>query len=217
MKKGFRVSNQTCAATPITGQEGSALVIVVIILSFVAGIGLISSQTTITELTLAGHDSRYKTAFFNTDSGIYGIPKVVSQAVNEKSTPFLNSGSDDIPETTDVLETASPFLYFDLGTDDANTGTRTFFREVSGFEDYDSDSDISFSNDGTHDTEVDVERIKAFIMYGGGAEFASGADGSGTTYKGIYFGIDSLGEGPMQAETNIAALYVKVIGAAGGL
>ena len=81
----------------------------------------------------------------------------------------------------------------------------------------DTDPDISFKNDGTNDTAVDIERLGSYTLVGGGAEFGSGAEGHSTSLKGLRFNLNSTGQGPKNATTNIQARYLKVLGTAGGL
>ena len=88
-----------------------------------------------------------------------------------------------------------------------------------GFDPHDAAPDIGFTLGG-HDITVDVNRVGTEIIPGGSAEFASGAEGVGSGSSGgvgILYDMDSLGEGPSAALSNVNALYRKVIGTAGGL
>ena len=62
--------------------------------------------------------------------------------------------------------------------------------------------------------EVDVRRVRTETLAGGGAEFASGAEGLGSGSTGssaIIFEEDSFGEGPSNSFSNIGAFYRKVL------
>jgi hypothetical protein len=182
-------------------ENGSAIIIALIILAVVTILGVTTSNISITELFLSGNDVAKKISFFNADSGVFAVPKVISRAIDDRETPIAFS---------------PPFVFNDIG-DDATIGDRTFYRELSGFASPDSAPEISFKNDATNDTAVDIERLGSYTLVGGGAEFGSGAEGHSTSLKGLRFNLNSVGQGPKNATTNIQARYLKVIGTAGGL
>ncbi|MBU1343058.1 MAG: pilus assembly PilX N-terminal domain-containing protein [Proteobacteria bacterium] len=185
----------------LKNENGSTIIIAMLILVVLTIIGLAANQTSVTEIQIAANDKNYKISFHNADSGVFTIPKIISEAIDTKSTPNIGN--------------PAPFTYFDTGTNDSNG--RTLFRELAGFETYDTAADISFQSDGINNIIVDIERLRSITLIGGGAEFASGAEGAGTSMKGIYFGLDSIGSGPDNSSTTIGATYLKVVGAAGGL
>jgi len=185
----------------IGNENGTVLMISVIMLAVATAIGLFAMNTANVEIQVAGNYKNHVIAFHNADSGIYGTPKLVSKAVNDKATPYLG-----IP---------SAFTYLDAGASDSSFGT--FFRELSGIDPYDTSRDVDFSTGGELLFSVDVERVRVIHIAGGGAEFASGTGGGGVSLTGIHFNIDSLGHGPVQSQSNILARYLKVIGVAGGL
>ena len=66
---------------------------------------------------------------------------------------------------------------------------------------------------GGESVEVDVQRDRVENLAGGGAEFSSGAEGIGSGSAGgfaTYFDLDSFGDGPNNATSNIGAEYRKV-------
>jgi hypothetical protein len=192
-KKGF--------PTLVGNQNGSAIVIALVVLAAVTVIGVTSSNISITELFISGNDVVKKASFFNSDAGVFIVPKVISRSIDERQTPVALS---------------PPFTFVDTG-DDNTPGDRSFYRELAGYEDHDADADVTFQNDGIFDTEVDVERLGSFTLAGGGAEFGSGVEGHGTALKGIRFSMTSTGRAQKNAETQIEARYLKVLGTAGGL
>ncbi len=195
----------------INNEKGSLILIVVLILMSVTVIGIFALNTTTVETQIAANDKFHKMAFYNTDSGIYSIPKIISEAVNNKATP-------NIANHLAYLNPALPSLYtyLDLGTDDDGPAS-TFYRELAGFNPWDAAPDISFLLGSTDIVQVDVERQRMVNLGGGGAEFASAAEGAGTSLNGIFYGLDSFGTGPDGAQSNIGAVYLKVIGVAGGM
>lgn len=182
-------------------ENGSAIVIALIVLAALTIIGIASSNFSVTELFISANDTVKKISFFNSDAGVFAVPKVISQSINEKQTPSTLS---------------PPFTFNDIGID-TTSGDRSLYRELAGLEDHDTNADIIFQNDGLHNTEVDIERLGSFSLVGGGAEFGSGAEGHGTGLKGIRFRLASTGRAEKNAETVIEARYLKVLGTAGGL
>lgn len=191
----------------LKNEKGSAIVIALIVLAAVTIIGIASTNFSVTEMLISGNDTVKKTSFFNSDAGIFAIPKIISLSINNKQTPTINPIAP---------YTFPPFAYNDAGTD-TTTGDRSFYRELSGLADHDAASDIVYQNDGVHDTDVDIERLGSFSLVGGGAEFGSGAEGHGTSMRGVRFMLTSTGRAQKNAETVIDARYLKILGAAGGL
>ena len=73
---------------------------------------------------------------------------------------------------------------------------------------------------GSHNVDTDIERAGQQTLAGGGAEFASGAEGIGVGSTGgvaLLFAVDSFGDGPRSSHSNIEADYRKVVGTPGGL
>lgn len=175
-------------------EEGSVLIVALFILVILTLLGIMATTNTETEIQIAGNEKFHKIAFQNADSGIFSAPKVITGA--------FEGGAD--PAWAGVTY---------LGAGD------TFYREIMGFDAYDAFADIRFTL-GSHNVDVDVNRTGQVIIAGGSAEFASGSEGVGTGSAGgvgILYDMDSLGQGPSAALSNVDAVYQKVIGTAGGL
>jgi hypothetical protein len=175
-------------------EEGSVLIVALFILVILTLLGILATTTTETEIHIAGNEKFHKIAFQNADSGVYSTPKVISGAFDGGAAPAW-----------------AGVTYLD--TPD------TFYNEIMGFDAHDPAPDIQFVLGG-HNIDVDVDRVGQEIIPGGSAEFASGAEGIGSGSAGgvgILYDMDSLGEGPSAALSNVGAVYRKVIGTAGGL
>ena len=180
---------------PLIGQDGSVLIIALLIMVLLTVVGLSVTRTTDIDIDIAKNDQFHKTAFFHADSGVYTIPKLISLCINE--------GQDD--------NTFPNITY--LGA------PNTFYREIMGFDPHDAASDVQFSLDG-FTVNVDVNRTGQQNLAGGGVEFASGAEGVGVGSGGgvaVFFDLDSLGNGPNGSLSDVEATYRKVIGVVGGL
>ena len=179
----------------VMNENGAVLIIALIILVLLTLVGISVTRTTEIEIQIAGNQQFQKIAFYTADSGIYSTPKLIRKSVNESAQP-----------------TVSAITYLDASSD-------TFYREIMGYDTYDTTSDISY-NLGGHVVEVDVERTGQESLVGGGVEFGSGAEGIGTGSAGgvaIFYTMASEGEGPASAQAEIEGVYRLLPGIAGGM
>jgi hypothetical protein len=170
------------------------LVVVLLILVILTLVGITTATNSKVEVQVAGNQKFHKIAFHHADSGIYTTPKLISAAFD-----------------TGTEATASGISY--LGS------TGDFYREVMGYDSHDAARDLRITLAG-YDVDVDVNRLGTETLAGSGAEFASGAEGIGVGSTGgvaVVYGLDSLGEGPSDSLSNIAAVYRKIVGTPGGL
>ncbi len=175
-------------------EKGSALVIALMIMVLLTLVGLGITRTTDTDVDVSKNDMFHRTAFYHADSGVYTVPKVISQCIDNGS---------DAP--------ISGITY--LGSTD------TFYREIMGYNAHDADKDVRFSIGGFN-VDVDVNRTGQKNLAGGGVEFASGAEGVAVGSAGgvaVFYDLDSLGRGPSGSQSEVIAEYRKVIGVVGGL
>jgi hypothetical protein len=177
----------------VRNEKGSAIVVVLLILVILTLLGITTATTSKIEIQVAGNQKFHKIAFHHADSGVYTTPKLISAAFDTGTAP-----------------TGSGITYL---------GSTDFYREIMGYEPYDADRDVRITIAG-YDVDVDVNRLGTETLAGSGAEFASGAEGIGVGSTGgvaVVYGLDSLGEGPSQSLSNIAAVYRKIVGTPGGL
>ncbi len=194
-------------ASKIQNENGSVTIIAgLMILVILTLIGISSTNTTVVELQIAANDQFSKIAFFNADSGLYGVPKVISAVVNTSAQVPVGGGTDAI---------GVAYL--------APTTQTTFFQQVMGYLAYDGGTaDVGLAPGGIT-TSVDVRRDRQQNIVGGSAEFAGGAQGVGGGSTGgcaLFFDMRSDALGPPAYNPSIAQLggeYRKVVGLAGGL
>lgn len=183
-------------------EEGSVLVIALLILVFLTIIGISATTTTNIELQIAGNEKFHKIAFYHADSGIYATPKLISACIDANDE--INTGSGTI----------APGITYSTGS-----SSTLFYRQVMDYDTYDGDKDIEFTLGG-FDVSVDVRHDRAETLAGGGAEFASGSEGIGVGSAGgvaIFYDMNSFGEGPNSSFSNVGAVYRKIPGVPGGL
>ena len=186
-------------------ESGSVTIIAaILILVIVTLVGLSAMDTTTVELTIASNDMRSRIAFYSADSGVYGIPKIISRIIDTSDPVGIAGEADSIAAGV---------------TWDATTDQDIFYDQVMGYDDYDPLPDIAMGQGG-FDAEIDVERVRSKVLAGGGAEFASGVEGIGVGTTGgvaVYYELDSRGQSTRGANANVIADYRKVVGVAGGL
>ena len=173
-------------------EEGSVMVVALLIMAVLSLIGISAATTTEIELQIAGNEKFHRIAFHHADSGVFSTPKIISGS--------FDNGAE---------LTGAGINY--LGT------SGTFYREIMGFDVHDADKDLRITLGGF---DVDVDRIGEENLVGTSTEFASGAEGVGGGSSGgvaIYYGIDSHGQGPVTSVSNVSGVYRKVVGVAGGL
>jgi hypothetical protein len=175
-------------------EEGSMMVIALLVLVILTLIGTTIGTTTKVEIQIAGNERFHKIAFHLADSGTMVAPKVISTC--------LECGSEENITGVSYLGTSG-----------------TFYRELMGYAPHDADRDLRFGLSG-YSVDVDVRRIGQVNLAGRGSEFASGAEGVGVGSTGgvaILYEVDSQAPGPSASLSNVSAIYRKIVGVAGGL
>jgi len=189
----------------IQDESGSVTIIAaVMVLLIITLVGISAMDTTTVELQIASNDQRSRIAFYNADSGAYGIPKIISQIINTSDPVGIAGEADSI--ATGVVW-------------DAATDQDTFFDQVMGYDDYDPMPDVTIGQGG-FDTQIDVQRVRSMTLAGGGAEFASGVEGIGVGTVGgvaVFYELNSRGQSTRGASANVIVDYRKVVGVSGGL
>ena len=189
----------------IQDESGSVTIIAaILILVIVTLVGLSAMDTTTVELQIAGNDLRSRIAFYNADSGVYGVPKIISRIIDI-------SGPVGLANEADSIAAGAAW--------EATTNQNIFFNQVMGYNAYNPLADVIMGQGG-FDIQVDVERIRSIQLAGGGAEFASGVEGIGVGATGgvaVLYELGSRGQSTRGASANVVADYRKVVGVAGGL
>ena len=198
-------------------EDGSVIVIVMIVLALLTVIGISATNMSVTEQKISGNDKNQKITFYHVESGPYGMSKWVSRILTTREL------SEDGDGAGSGVAGKHRFIYQhdDLGA---------FLRDVFGFDhDWDWVSDLSFTmktglkgEDGvarTQTTEVKarLNKVKSRQAKGGGAEFGMGASGIGEKASvEIPFWFTAYTESGLASEA-ITTEYVKMLGVPGGL
>jgi len=191
----------------IKNESGSVTIIAAImVLLIITLVGISAMDSTTVELQIASNDQRSRIAFYNADSGAYGIPKIVSRIIDTSDPVVIGNPAD-------------PDSIADGVVWDATTDQNIFYDQVMGYAVYDPLPDVAMGQGG-FDAEIDVQRIRSMVLAGGGGEFASGVEGIGVGTTGgvaLFYELDSRGRSSRGAIANVIVDYRKVVGMAGGL
>ncbi|MBA7636513.1 hypothetical protein ES703_44133 [subsurface metagenome] len=178
-------------------EDGSTLIIAVLILLLGTLIGIFATNTSTIEIQISGNDKFHKIAFYGADSGVYTVPKLISPIIDVKGDPyplssaftlsnFNNSATDAFYKKLAFGKTPYPHIEFDVGND--------------------------------NHVDVEVKKLRSTNLVGGGVEFAAASEGAGVGgLKGIFYGLDSVCTGLQNTRSNVGAQYLKVTSAAGGM
>lgn len=215
MTSGLAMERVNSVMAGVRSQQGSALVIALIALLTLTAIGIFAVSTSTLEMKISGVDRELKEAFYTGDSGA-GMGIHLARMILHRS-PSSVSDLDAPWNNANVVDTGlfggtSPEVY----TDGRNADTPN------------SDPpDIRSQGDGSNlgladgvDLRVDIDRLAAYQMAGGGIEFATGHEGLGRGTAGsvgIIFILNSLGTSKStSAKAQIESGYLHVVGMPGG-
>ena len=192
-------------------EEGSMIVVVMLILVIVTILGFSATRTSVMEQKIATNDQLHKISFYAAESGAYAASKLLSNCLNYKGLP---SGTATLTTTSAENSYDSTILSF--------TDTTAFYNMMMGY--------ATSSLDGIEDTKYEFGDSTASLdmarygtsssVIGGSAEFATAADGAGSSSIGgvqMHYGIDSTGQAGRGSSVTVNVTYRKVSGVPGGL
>ena len=191
----------------LDNESGAAVLIAtILILVVITLIGLGAMNNTTMEVIIASNDQQHKMAFYNADSGVYSVPKLVSRTINQSQLVPIGVGSG----TAEGLD-------YDLRDRTAGVAQTDFYNHIMGFN---LNSVAAVTLQPGINTIIDVSRIRRQVVAGGGAEFAAGTEGVGVGSQGgvaIFYQMNSQGFTGRGSNASVIADYRKVLGIAGGL
>jgi hypothetical protein len=192
-------------------QEGSVMVIVMIILALLTIIGASATNMANNELKISGNDKNYKVAFSHAESGVYGVAKWVGAVVDM---------GNEIPDSGEGEEYGFDYL------DDDGSGVDQLLREVKGYSGaYDADEDLLFNMEtslepgGDSDVRVDLRRLRSTTLAGSpAASLGEGTSSVGSkTLAGLPYWITSTADTATNTNVVITGRYLKIDGIYSGL
>ena len=181
----------------LRNEDGSALIVTVLILMTMTVIGILATRTATIELQVAGHDKVHKMTWYATDAVCDGlVPELIEQNIEQRG----------FGKTDDVIQ------YGPSGSLDIYTSE--FYTNQACCVPTPTDRDIEMS--GLNDTDVSVCVFgRTRFMPGNAIQLPEGYHGRGKGMAGggaqIIYIIRGLGRGPADSEARVAMGWRHVI------
>jgi len=177
----------------LNNQNGSVMVVAIMVLTMVTLIGISASRTSQIESRIAANDQFYWIAFYNAESGLNTAPALISRSISD--------GADPVPGLCPGIS------YLPSGSYKADS----FYRQLAGFDPYNGQTkEIGLSPIGI-DAQVDIQRVKQVYVAGNGAAFGSIGQGNGSARIAICFNLQSDGFGPHAGHVGLEAQYRHIV------
>jgi Tfp pilus assembly protein PilX len=184
----------------IHSQDGATLIIVMLVLVAVTALGITAMNISTTEINLAGNDKWQKMGFYNADPGLHGTPSVIY--------PNLNPGTEAPLQPADPNDQNDQrCLEYINGTTPADFYNILYSAKANPQPNTQVNKDISFRNCNIN-ADIDVTPRGSMMLSGGGAEFASRAEGVGTSgSEAKLYRITSTGDGASNSNYTVRGHY----------
>ena len=175
------------ALSPLHNDRGSALLVTVLLVPVLTLFVVFASNVTHQDTFVTVNDDCHREAFYNSDAALYGTAKMIGLIGKIQDAPELIAGTGG----------DAPGVIFNNLDADTDIGFR---RIVSGSlvsKDTVDQYDIEFikipGTDIGVESLVDIEKMGSPGSVGGGAEFASAAEGAGAQLQKALYRIRSQG------------------------
>jgi Tfp pilus assembly protein PilX len=184
----------------LAGEEGAALLMVLLVLALLTVLGIGATRMSTTELKIATNDKSYKMAFYHAEGGIYAVAKWLSRVNDDYKVPDAGDGNNFsyLEESENLLSEAMGYSTDD--TEEIEFAMETQYSIIST-------------------VDVDYKRGRTIALAGGGA--ASLGEGASTVGSGpamaLPYWLTSTASMSPDTNVDIAARYLKIDGIAGGL
>jgi Tfp pilus assembly protein PilX len=193
----------------VTSQDGSTLIIVMLVLIALMALGITSINISTTEINLAGNDKWQKTGLYNADPGLSGAAVIIYPNLNlDTDAPVAPADPNDASDEgcLEYINGITPMDFHNL-----------LYSEKQDPEgDEKKYKDISFRNCGI-DADIDVCPRGSIEIPGGAVEFASSAEGVGVSGgRAKLYRITSTGDGGSNSTYTVRGHY-RWVETGGGL
>jgi len=183
--------------TSAQNEQGFVLVLALFMLVICTIIGTAAMNTSVTEIDIAGNEKVHKETAYQTEAG-YAVPVFAL---------FKKNGYDvvrnsDFPINLDNSECDGPCIKINdenfllEGKDDSPLYPGKWDKDNQGDKVEDAVPDISIRFKNKYNLDMDVDKVDARYIAGGGVEFAAGAEGMGVSTHRIIYNIDCIGTLP---------------------
>jgi len=196
--------------TVINNEKGMVLVLAIYMMALLCMIGVAAKMTSTTEIDIAGNDKANRGAFYQTESALAIGAELVDLLGGFDDAGGYVDPDDFLDNSTVPIKVED--LAFLLEPMDVPPGSKYWNREIQAdcvCPDIDNDLACDDGRDcgPSHDLEVstdfvakiDVDKVDVAHLFGGGAEFAAGAEGTGVSSVRIIYNVDAVGNLPQNA------------------
>lgn len=205
----------------IKNEKGFVLALAIFMLAICSMIGIAAMMTSTSEVDIAANESIYRQTFYQGESGVVvAAAKTIMQ--DDGQGQGQSEWDDYTPLNSDnsVIIVDGNFLWEGKDSDnttnvwnswkryeDAPSGTKDNYKPIDDlivlgnnpttpFE-TDTRPDITIrSQNRMFNVDIDVDKVASRHLAGSGAEFGSGAEGTGTTAFKVIYNIDCVGALP---------------------
>ena len=192
----------------INNEKGVVLVISMFMLALLTMTGIASMMTSTIDIDIAANEKFHRLAFFQAESGLTVAAEVVERLGGydsvETGTFFDDNDTIMISDGEFLFEPKDVRISTGEWDKDNQTDVICIDRHPQDGDcddagkAYDSNTpDIQLS--GSFDVDLDVDKIGVRHIAGGGAEFGSGAEGTGVSTVRVIYNIDCIGRLPQNA------------------
>ena len=182
-------------------EKGFVLVLALFMLTICTIIGMAAMNTSITEVDIAGNEKVHKEISYQTEAGFV---TVVAELFKKNAYGVWSTEELDELEAKGI-EIQPPCDFLTEGRDDAPLNSGKWEKEKQEIDAVDDkpkkDSiyntpDIKIRINNQYNLDMDVDKVDARYIAGGGVEFAAGAEGIGVSTHRIIYNIDCIGTLP---------------------
>jgi len=200
LDSGFWIPSTRKLKQLFSDERGAVLAIALLIMLALALIGLAAIFTSTMELDIARNERLAKESFYMADGGTTLAPIIIEEALETRALPAM--AGITINDANLMSELLGSATNNDKATDLPNNNP-DIITEVNG-----------------KDIDVDIDRIAAYALAGGAAEFAAGYEGIGgggaSGGIAVFYRVDSQGSAAGTSKAQVETYYRKVINIAGG-
>jgi len=184
----------------MNNQNGSTLIIVMLVLVAVTAVGLTALNISNTEMNMAGNDKWQKSGFYNGDPGAHGAPPVIYANLNPETEAPLPGNNPGNPGDQSCLQYINGFT-------PANFYNLVYSAETPVQPNTYANKDISLRACNIL-ADIDITPRGSQALSGGGVEFASRSEGTGISgSEAKLYRIISTGDGAANSTYTVNAHY----------
>jgi hypothetical protein len=179
-------------------ENGFVLVLALFMLSICSIMGIAALLTSTTEIDIAGNEKIHKETLYQAEAG-YLVGAEVLKEQEAYGAWEDNEKFADLSDYSVITIKHGEFLF--EGREDYPVGSGTWNKDKQR-DTVEQAPDIEIRIKGQFNIDVDVDKIAARHLSGGGVEFAAGSEGMGVSMHKIIFNMDCIGTLPAWNNTN---------------